>query len=39
MNIYRKCTAEQYSFLTIDTTLPANNSLRIIKNILDLSQK
>ena len=39
MNIYRKCTAEQYSFLTIDTTLPANNSLRITKNILDLSQK
>ena len=28
MNIYRKCASEPYSFLNIDTTLPANNSLR-----------
>ena len=34
MNIYRKCTKEPYSFLTIDTTLPANNSLRFRKNLL-----
>ena len=27
MKIYRKCTSEPYSFLTIDTTLPANSSL------------
>ena len=27
MKIYRKCTSEPYSFLNIDTTLPANNSL------------
>ena len=25
MKIYRKCTSEPYSFLTINTTLPANN--------------
>ena len=31
MNIYR----EPHSFLTIDTTLPADNSLRFRKNILD----
>ena len=35
MKIYRKCTNEPYSFLTIDTTLPANNSLRFRKNLLD----
>ena len=32
MEIYRKCIKEPYSFLTIDITLPANNSLRFIKN-------
>ena len=37
MKIYRKCTKETHSSLTIDTTLPANNSLRYIKNILDSS--
>ena len=26
--IYRKCTKEPYSFLTIDTTLPASDPLR-----------
>ena len=35
MKIYRKCKNEPYSFLTIDTTLPANNSLRFRKNLLD----
>ena len=35
LKIYRKCTKEPYSFLTIDTTLPANNSLRFRKSILD----
>ena len=32
MNIYSKCTSDPYSFLTIDSTLPANNSLRFRKN-------
>ena len=26
MNIYRKYTSDPYSFLTIDSALPANNS-------------
>ena len=39
MNLYRKCTSEPYSFLTIDTTLPVNNSLRFSKNLLDSIQK
>ena len=34
MNIYNTCTSEPYSFLTIDTTLPASNSLKFRKNIL-----
>ena len=34
MKIYRKCTSEPYSFLTIDTTLPAENPLRFRKNLL-----
>ena len=29
MNIYRKFTSKPYYFFTIDTTLPANNSLRL----------
>ena len=33
MNIYRKCTKELYSFLTIDTTLPASDPLRFKKNL------
>ena len=36
MKTYRKCTSEPYSFLTIDTTLPANDSLRFRKNLLHL---
>ena len=35
MKIYRNCTSEPFSFLTIYTTLPANNSLRFRKNLLD----
>ena len=32
-DIYKKCTSDPYSFLTIDTTLPASNPLRFRKNI------
>ena len=35
MKIYGNCTREPYSFLTIDTTLPADNSVRFLKNLLD----
>ena len=31
MKIYKKCKSEPYPFLTIDTTLSANNSLRFKK--------
>ena len=34
VNIYRESTRKPYSFLTIDTTLPASNSLRFRKNLL-----
>ena len=33
MEIYGKCTKETYSFLTIDTRLPASNPLRFRKNL------
>ena len=33
LKIYRECTKEPYSFLTIDTTLPASDSLRFRKNL------
>ena len=33
--IYRECQKEPYSFLTIDTTLPASNPLRFRKNLSD----
>ena len=36
VTIYRKCTGEPDSFLTIDTTLLANDSLKFRKNLLDL---
>ena len=32
LNIYRNCTNEPYSFLTINTTLPADNLLRFRKS-------
>ena len=35
MKIYRECTKEPYSFLTIDTTLPSSNPLRFRKNLSD----
>ena len=34
VRIYRKCTSRQYSFLTIDTTLPANDPQRFRKILL-----
>ena len=33
MNIYRECTRNPYSFLTIDTTLPGSDPLRFTKNL------
>ena len=33
INIYRECTREPYSFLTIDTTLPASDPLRLRKKL------
>ena len=35
MKIYRECTREPYSFLTIDTTLPSSNPLNFRKNVSD----
>ena len=32
---YEKCTAEKYSFLVNDTTLPSNSSLKFRKNLLE----
>ena len=34
IQIYKKCTAEPYSFLVNDTTLPSDNPLRFRKNLL-----
>ena len=34
VNIYRDCTKIPYSFLTIDTTLPASDPLIFRKNLL-----
>ena len=34
MKIYKKCTAEPYSFLVNDTTLPSDNLLRFRTNLL-----
>ena len=34
IKIYKKRTSEPYSFLTINTTLPANDPLRFTKNLL-----
>ena len=35
MNIYRECTKEPFNFLTIDSTLPANNPLRFRQNLFE----
>ena len=37
LKIYRNCTNEPYSFLTIDTTLPANNPMGFKRNFSDSS--
>ena len=37
IKIYKKCTAETYSFLVNDTTLPSDNPLRFRKNLLKIS--
>ena len=34
IKIYKKCTAEQYSFLVNETTLPSDDPLRFRKNLL-----
>ena len=33
VKIYRECTKKPYSFLTIDTNLPASDPLRFRKNL------
>ena len=38
-NIYRKCTAELYSFLVNVTTLVSNNLLRFRKNLFNIYNK
>ena len=35
LKIYRNCTKEPYSFLTVDTTLPANDPMKFRKNFSD----
>ena len=35
LKIYKNCTNEPYSFLAIDTTLPADNPMRFRKNSSD----
>ena len=34
MRIYRECTRKLYSFLTMDTTLPASDPLRFRQSLL-----
>ena len=38
-NIYRKCTAEPYSFLVNDTTISSDNPLRFRKNLFNIECK
>ena len=35
IKIYKKCTAEPYSFLVNNTTLPSDDPLRLRKNLLE----
>ena len=35
LEIYRECTKEPYSFLTLDTSLPGSNPLRFRKKLFD----
>ena len=37
LKIYRNCTKEPYSFLTIDTTFPVDDPMRFRKKISDSS--
>ena len=39
VNNYRECTKEPFSFLTINTTLPASDPLRFRKNLLNPLQE
>ena len=39
VNIYRKCTAEPYSFFVNDTTLASDNPLRFRKNLFNIYNK
>ena len=39
INIYRKCTAEPYSYFVNDTTLTSNNPLRFRKNFFSIYNK
>ena len=36
IKFYKKCTAKQYSFLVINTTLASDNFLRFRKNLLEI---
>ena len=36
MNLYKKCTAKQYSFLVIDATLASDSPLHFKKNLLKI---
>ena len=36
IKIYKKCTAEPYSFLVIDTMLASDNPLRFRKNLFNI---
>ena len=35
IKIYKNCTAEPYSFLVNDATLPSDDALRFRKNLLE----
>ena len=37
IKIYRKCTAEQYSFLVNDATLTSDDPLRFRKNLSEIN--
>ena len=39
MSLYQKCTAKQYSFFVIDTTLASDNFSRFRKNLLERISK
>ena len=39
LKIYRNCAKEPYSFLTIDTTLPTDNTMRFRKKFSDSLKK